>query len=191
MDASGLVIMGGPMGVYERKAYPFLSDEMKLIEQALHQGKPTLGICLGSQLLAAALGAEVVKGKRKEIGWYPVSLTKEAATDPLFKGVAPYFTAYHWHGDIFPLPSGAVPLVSSTLTECQAFRYGEKSYGLLFHMEVTEGLIREMVGTFASELEEVSIDPGEIVGKIKEYLPPLQEVGKTVFGRWADLLARR
>ncbi|MFY9269587.1 MAG: gamma-glutamyl-gamma-aminobutyrate hydrolase family protein [Candidatus Manganitrophaceae bacterium] len=187
--ASGLVVMGGPMGVYDRREYPFLSDEMKLIEQALQQNKPILGVCLGSQLLAAALGAEVVKGEKKEIGWHPISLTEQAATDPLFKGVVPSFTVYHWHGDIFPLPHGAVPLASSALTRYQAFRYREKAYGLLFHMEVTEGIIREMTSTFASELEEESIDPEEIAGKTKQYLPPLQEVGKTVFGRWAGLVA--
>lgn len=186
--ASGLVIMGGPMGVYDRQEYPFLSNEMKLIEQALHQDKPLLGVCLGSQLLAVVLGGEVIKGEKKEMGWYPITLTKHAATDLLFRGVIPSFMGYHWHGDIFTLPSEAVPLASSSLTKYQAFRYREKAYGLLFHMEVTEGLIRDMTISFASELEEVQIDPEEIVGKINQYLPPVQEIGKNVFGRWASLV---
>jgi len=118
-DTVGLIVMGGPMGVYDQRSYPFLLDEMRLIEDALKQGKPILGVCLGSQLLAAAVGAKVTKGERKEIGWYPVTLTGSARTDRLWKGVEPSFVAYHWHGDIFELPRGALSLASSDLTECQ------------------------------------------------------------------------
>ncbi len=187
-DAAGLVIMGGPMGVYDYREYPFLSSEIKLIERALYQDKPILGVCLGSQLLAAALGVQVVKGEKKEIGWHPITLTEHAATDSLFEGVVPSFMVYHWHGDIFPLPPDAVSLASSMLTKVQAFRYREKAYGLLFHMEMTEGLILAMTNTFAAELKGMSMHPGEIIGKINQHLPPLQEIGKRVFGRWADLV---
>lgn len=186
--SAGLIVMGGPMGVYDHPRYPFLSEEMRLIEQALKEEKPILGICLGSQLLAAALGARVVPGARKEIGWYPVELSPEARSDSLWKGIAPVFTAYHWHGDIFQLPDGAVPLASSAQTERQAFRYGPNAYGFLFHMEVTEKIIREMVQTFSEELRENGLDEQEIIQKIPRHLPGLQRVGEVVFKRWATLV---
>ncbi|MBI2997887.1 MAG: gamma-glutamyl-gamma-aminobutyrate hydrolase family protein [Deltaproteobacteria bacterium] len=94
-DAAGLIVMGGPMGVYEQNDYPFLTQETHLIEKALHAGKPVLGICLGSQLLAATLGAAVTKGEKKEIGWHPVTLEDSCKTDPLWKGIESPFTAYH------------------------------------------------------------------------------------------------
>jgi GMP synthase (glutamine-hydrolysing) len=187
-DTAGLIIMGGPMGVYDHPRYPFLSDEMRLIEQALKEEKPILGVCLGSQLLAAALGAAVTPGERKEIGWHPVQLTQEAQADPLWSGIEPVFTGYHWHGDIFPLPEGAIPLARSKQTERQAFRYGRHANGFLFHMEVTEKIIGEMVETFSEELRESRIDGGEIIRKIPDHLPRLQEIGGIVFQRWAKLI---
>ncbi len=187
-DASGLIVMGGPMGVYDHPRYPFLSDEMRLIEQVLKEEKPILGVCLGSQLLAAALGAAVTPGERKEIGWHPVQLTKEAQTDRLWRGIEPVFTAYHWHGDIFQLPEGAVPLARSAQTEQQAFRYGPNAYGFLFHMEVTEKIIREMAGAFPEELKESRVDGGEMIGKIPDHLPSLRKIGGIVFERWAKLI---
>ncbi len=189
-DAAALIVMGGPVGVYEQDRYPFLRDEIRLIEQALKEEKPVLGICLGSQLLAAVLGGEVTKGKKKEIGWYRVTLTESGKTDPLWKEVESSFTAYHWHGDIFNLPKGAAPLASSDLTACQAFCYGDHAYGFLFHMEVTRKIIEEMVDTFADELQEAGVDGQGIVGKIKDHLPELQKIGSLVFRRWARLVER-
>jgi GMP synthase (glutamine-hydrolysing) len=189
--ALGLIIMGGPMGVYEQDRYPFLRAEIRLIESALKEEKPVLGVCLGSQLLAAVLGAEVKKGKRKEIGWHPVTLTESVAADPLWTGVETWFTAYHWHGDVFDLPPGAVHLASSDLTACQAFRYGQNAYGLLFHIEVTEKIIEEMVSTFADELQQEQIDGREILEKAGAYLPELRKIGDTVFQRWASLAEER
>jgi len=186
-DAAGLIIMGGPMGVYEQGRYPFLRDEMRLIEQALQEEKPVLGICLGSQLLAATLGAVVTRGTNKEIGWHPVTLTESAADDRLWAGVEPSFVAFHWHGDIFELPRGAVSLASSDLTACQAFRYGQKAYGFLFHMEVTKEIIENMVKTFADELQETSIDGSDIIKRTKDYLSDLQKIGRVVFQRWVSL----
>ncbi len=170
--------------------YPFLRDEIRLIEQALTEKKAILGVCLGSQLLAAVLGAKVAKGKQKEIGWYPVTLSRAAMADPLWKGIESPFTAYHWHGDIFELPRGVEALASSALTPCQAFRYGDHAYGFLFHMEVTEKIIEEMVDTFADELQEAGVDGQEIVGKLKDHLPELQRIGSLVFRRWARLVER-
>lgn len=187
-DAAGLIVMGGPMGVYDKRQYPFLIDERRLIEDALQEGKPMLGVCLGSQLLADTLGSPVTKGKRAEIGWYPVTLLESAKTDPLWADVEPSFMAFHWHGDVFDLPRGALSLVSSQLTECQAYRYGENAYGFLFHMEVTENIIQDMVETFMDELQKARVDSSEIVGKIRDYLPRLNSIGGVVFRRWASLV---
>lgn len=189
-DAVGLIVMGGPLGVYDHPQYPFLMDERRLIEKALHKEKPVLGVCLGSQLLAATLGAPVTKGKGKEIGWYPVTLLESAKTDRLWAGVEPSFIAYHWHGDIFDLPRGAVLLASSESTKCQAFRYGHNAYGLLFHMEVTGKIIQDMVETFMDELQEVGIDGSDILRKVKGCLPQLQNTGGLVFRRWANLVEK-
>ena len=186
--AAGLIVMGGPVGVYEQDRYPFFRDEICLIEQALTEKKAILGVCLGSQLLAAVLGARVAKGKQKEIGWYPVTLSRAAMADPLWKGIESPFTAYHWHGDVFELPRGAEALASSALTPYQAFRYGKNAYGFLFHMEVTEKIIQEMVQTFADELQEAQIDGREILEKARDYLPGLRKIGDTIFQRWVILV---
>lgn len=186
--ACGLIVMGGPMGVYETARYPFLSREMKLIEHFLSAEKPILGVCLGSQLLAACLGAEVRKGTRKEIGWYPVRLTERGARDALWRGQAPSFTAFHWHGDVFDLPSGAVSLASSDLTEVQAFRFGARVYGFLFHLEVAEKHIRRMLDEFAAEIEEEKLSPSTILDETRAFLPLLEKVGTGVFGGWARLV---
>ncbi len=187
-EAVGLILMGGPMGVYEQDRYPFLAEEMRLIERALAAGKPILGVCLGSQLLAAALGARVWKGPQKEIGWFPVMLTEAARADALFRDVPSSFIAYHWHGDVFDCPSGAISLARSALTECQAFRYGTNAYGLLFHLEVTEPIIAEMVRAFAEELREAGLSGEEIVRHAARHLPELERVGHGVFHAWTRLI---
>lgn len=186
--SAGLVVVGGPMGVYEQDRYPFLRQEIRLIEEALRENKPVLGVCLGSQLLATALGAKVTKGKKKEIGWHPITLTQAAMSDPLWTGVEPSFTAFHWHGDIFELPSGAVSLASSDLTDHQAFRYGRHAYGFLFHLEVTKSIIEDMVESFRDELQETCIDGRESILQAKKHLTPLERIGRFVFLRWADLV---
>ncbi len=184
--AQALVVMGGPMSVCEQDRYPFLRDEIRLIEKTLRDGKPVLGVCLGSQLLAAALGAAVRKGQ-KEIGWYPVTLTEQAAEDLLLRGIERSFTACHWHGDVFDLPRKAVSLAASSRTECQAFRYGHNAYGFLFHLEMTPDTLEAMARTFASELKEEGIESEEIVRRGHECLPDLKKIGNSVFERWAGL----
>jgi GMP synthase (glutamine-hydrolysing) len=187
-NAGGLVVMGGPMSVYEKDRYPFLAEEIRLMQDAIRQEKPVLGICLGSQLLAAALGARVLKGKQKEIGWHTVDLNDTAANDPLWAGIQNSFTAFHWHGDIFDLPKGAVPLGSSALTECQAFSYGTHAYGILCHMEMTEEIISCMIHEFAGELRRENIEGKALLRQAETHLPPLHRVGGTLFKRWAELI---
>jgi GMP synthase (glutamine-hydrolysing) len=185
---AGLIVMGGPMSVYDHDQFPFLLQEQRLIEAALKNDKPVLGVCLGSQLLAATLGAEVKGGAQKEIGWHPITLTQGAASDALWKDLPQQFTAYHWHGDVFELPHEAVSLASSELTTCQGFRYGANAYGFLFHIEITEKIIQNMVEEFSAELEEENIAARSIIEKIGDFLPALQTVGSRVFQRWVKSL---
>ena len=138
--------------------------------------------------MAATLGAEVKSGRQKEIGWYPVSITPAAATDALWRQLPSQITAYHWHGDVFNLPQGAVSLAASELTACQGFRYGENAYGFLFHMEVTEKIIKTMVGEFSEELDAEKITAGAIIEASKDHLPELHTIGRRVFRRWLKLL---
>src|SRR5262245_51289547 len=151
-DACGLIVMGGPMSVYEYDRLTHLMQEMRLIGSALAAHRPVLGVCLGSQLLAHVLGAKVYPGKQKEIGWHEVNLSAAAQHDPLWREAPLQFPAFHWHGDVFDLPSTAECLASSELTACQAFRSGPSAYGILFHMEVTESLIDGMAAGFPDEL---------------------------------------
>lgn len=186
---SALVVMGGPMGVYEADRYPHLADERRLIEDALRRGRPVLGVCLGSQLLAAALGARVYPSGGKEIGWYRVDLTDATTSDGLFRGVPRSFTALHWHGDIFDLPSGAVRLASSAMTERQAFRHGDNAYGLLFHIEAAHPQLEEMVAAFADELAAAHASADDILGQASAHLEALDAIGALVFDRFAERVA--
>jgi GMP synthase (glutamine-hydrolysing) len=187
-SAGGLIVMGGYMGVYEQAQYPFLSDEIRLIERALKAERPILGTCLGSELLAAALGANVTKGRAKEIGWYPVKATEEGKADRLFRHAGSGFVGFHWHGDVFELPSGAAWLASSELTAHQAFRYKTNSYGFLFHMEATPKIVEDMVAGFAEELEEEGIDGRSVLSRCGDHLPQLHSTGSAVFKEWVELI---
>lgn len=138
---NGLIILGGHMGVYEADKYTHIKVEMKLIEEALKKDIPVLGICLGSQLLAHVLGANVRKHAEKEIGWHDIHLTEEGVQDPLFHHFGKTEKLFQLHGDTFDVPSSAVHLASSELCPSQAFRYGDKVYGLQFHLEVDQPMI--------------------------------------------------
>jgi GMP synthase-like glutamine amidotransferase len=144
---SHLVIMGGPMAVYEMEGYPFLNYEVAIIRAFMVARKPLLGICLGAQMIAHALGARVYAGRTKEIGWYTVDITDEGMKDPVFSSLSldgsDSARVFQWHGDTFDLPREAVRLASSALYENQAFRYRDNVYALQFHIEVTPQMIRE------------------------------------------------
>jgi len=180
-----LVVMGGPMGVYDQDRIQFLRDEIDLIRDALRAEKPVLGVCLGSELLAAALGAKVAPA-RKEIGWFQVTLTDAAAEDPLWRGVDRSIGVFHWHGDAFDLPPGAVSLASSEVTPCQAFRHGRASYGFLFHMEMDERMVRDMVRDFGDELREAGVDDAQILAPAPNAVREMNRIGSVVFDRWVD-----
>jgi len=146
-----VIILGGPMNVYETTKYPFLIDEMKLIEDGLKQEKKMVGFCLGSQLIASALGAKVFKNRAKEIGWYDVSLTDDGKKSHLFLTLPEQFRAFQWHGDTFDLPASALHLAESKLCTNQAFAY-KNVVGLQFHIEVEPEDILAWCNAYADEL---------------------------------------
>ena len=184
--AGGLIVMGGPMGVYQTDRYPWLRDEMHLIEDAMKLNLPVLGVCLGAQILAAALGAKVDRNPAgKEIGWHPIRLSDSAKDDRLMRGLPATITPFHWHGDIFDLPAGATSLASSERTPCQAFRHGDKTYGFQFHFEVTRDGVAAMAAAFAKELVRENIPADRMIAQAGEFIPALEKVSDTVFSRWA------
>jgi GMP synthase (glutamine-hydrolysing) len=186
--AAGLVVLGGPMGVYDEGKYPFLREEMRLIENALEQRRSVLGVCLGAQLLATVLGAPVRRAQRAEIGWHDVTLSKAAYDDRLWRGIGPSFTPFHWHQDYFELPLDAALLASSALTPCQAFRYGERAYAFQFHVEATREVVSAMLKAGARSLEQEGGRPEDITGQFDARLPALRSIADTVLGRWAELV---
>jgi GMP synthase-like glutamine amidotransferase len=197
-EYQAVIVMGGPMGVYDEAAYPFLRDEHRFLTRVLGQGVPLLGICLGSQLLAKALGARVYRNPQKEIGWYTVDLTSAGTTDPLFAGLTSPVPVFQWHGDAFDLPAGATSLATSPLCAHQAFRYGDRVYGLLFHLELTPDVIHSWLAAFHDELVSVqdTIDPTRIVADMPQRYVEYQQVGSRVFANlvehvWEPLATRR
>ncbi|MES2886106.1 MAG: type 1 glutamine amidotransferase [Pseudomonadota bacterium] len=142
-----LIVMGGPMNIYQHAAHPWLVAEKQAIRAALNVGKRVLGICLGAQLIADQLGGPVVKNAELEVGWHPISLAAAGRSDAAFKGFPEQFTAFHWHGDSFALPLGSQPLMHSAACGNQAFTHGAKVAGIQFHLEVTAANARDWFAT--------------------------------------------
>ncbi len=147
-----LCIMGGPMNVHEHQKYPWLAREKEFISESISKGKVVLGVCLGAQLIANAMGAKVFANNEKEIGWYPVSLTPDAKSTSLFADFPETFMAFHWHGDTFEIPSGAIHVAGSEACANQAFVYDGRVVGLQFHLEYTPESIIAMVENCSDEI---------------------------------------
>ncbi len=185
---AGLAIGGGAQGAYETEKYPYLENECALVREAARNSLPVIGLCLGAQLMACALGAAVRPGPRREVGFFEVELDPISKFDPLWRGVPERFVTTHWHGDIFEIPPGGMRLGSSALTPNQLFRYGHALYGLQFHLEMTPELLDEMVGGSRDYLVESGVDPDAMIRSGRECLPALRDTADMVFSRWADLL---
>lgn len=182
--ADGLIVMGGPMSANDPD--PYLAQEREIIVRAVESGKPVLGVCLGAQQIARAMGARVYKNSVKEIGWFPVRWTEPAARDTVFHGLTGPETVFHWHGETFELPAGAEWLAYSAGCRHQAFRLGKKVYGIQFHLEVTPAMISDWCQQDSNEgdMQEVEtpIDPNHNAVR-------LRELSDLIFGRWAGLLS--
>ena len=151
-DIDWLIIMGGPMGAYDENVYPWLAAEKRFINQAINKGIKVLGICLGAQLIASALGAKVYPNAHNEIGWFPINLTEEGRVSTLLRRLPAEIIAFHWHGDTFDLPSGAKHLAESIACKNQAFSYGNQVLALQFHLDVRKDNIEEWVQSGTNEL---------------------------------------
>lgn len=171
-----LIIMGGPMNIYEKDIYPWLSREKKIIREAITRDKIVLGICLGAQLMADALGAMVRKNEFKEIGWHPVKLTLEGKSSKIFKVLPEEFPAFHWHGDTFDMPEGAVLAAESSGCANQAFEIG-RAVGLQFHLESSMDSIDDLIRNCSDELAEGKYIQGskELLSHV-DWFPKINEL---------------
>ncbi len=187
----GLVLMGGHMSVHDEGKYPFLKDELDFIREWVAADRVICGICLGSQLLARALGAKVFRGEEPEVGWYPIQFTEEAGRDPLFRDFPDQYQVFHWHHETFELPDGAVLLASSELYPHQAFRYGEKIYGLQFHPEMTRDMIHDWIEFNRGELTAMGANlPQRIWFESRQHLNNLERLGRRMFERLSTLIEK-
>ncbi|MBI5686569.1 MAG: type 1 glutamine amidotransferase [Verrucomicrobia bacterium] len=147
-----LVVMGGPMNIYEDEKFPWLAAEKRFIKSAIEAGKIVLGVCLGAQLIAGALGGPVTRNAHKEIGWFPVRKTAAAARSRVGEALPEELEVFHWHGDTFAIPPGALHAARSAACESQAFIYDERVVGLQFHLETTPESARLLAAHCADEL---------------------------------------
>jgi GMP synthase (glutamine-hydrolysing) len=187
----GLVVLGGPMSVNDAGRLPHLTVELKLIEEALRRNIPVLGICLGAQLIAKTLGAAVYPNQAKEIGWYDVSPTDHAQSDPLLGGFADAEKIFQWHGETFDIPRSTRHLAFSALCANQAFRYGTHVYGFQFHLEVDEPMIHRWLRVAENRQEIAALvgamTPERIHEETLDYIGRLQQLSERVFGEFINL----
>lgn len=180
-----LIVLGGPMGAYEEDRFPFIAEELQLLEDRIAAGKPTLGICLGAQLIARASGARVYPGHTKEIGFAPILLTEAGRTSPL-SAIPDAQPVLHWHGDTFDLPAGAERLCETDLYPNQAFAIGPNVLALQFHLEAgAQGFERWLAG-HADELAQAGIDPSALQHAATLHGPALPKIADAVLTRWLE-----
>lgn len=188
---SGLIVLGGPMSVHETGAHPHLAVEMKAIEAALKRDMPVLGICLGAQLVAAVLGADVRRAAHAEVGWYDLHVTDEGRADALFSGYAEREKIFQLHQDTFDVPRSAKHLARTSLCEGQAFRYGDKVYGLQFHLEVDKPMIKRWMhrpeNTGLIDASRGLLSAEQIEEETRAHITRSLQLSDATFGRFIDL----
>lgn len=175
-EYDGLFVLGGPMNVHEEAVYPWLADEKSLLAKVVASNKPVLGICLGAQLLAVALGGEVTKANCKEIGWFPVHLTAEGRRSRLFADFSDPLMAFHWHGDRFTIPPGAMHIATSAACAEQAFVHDGRVVGLQFHLETDANSIAALVEHCHNELVDGPyIQDAAAIKNATEWMPAARD----------------
>ncbi|MDQ3672598.1 MAG: type 1 glutamine amidotransferase [Actinomycetota bacterium] len=188
-EFDAIVAMGGPMSANDEAELPWLTDEKRLIGEAVRDGVPFWGVCLGVQLLAASLGARVYAGPAPEVGLLPVTLTPEARSDPVFAGAPGDLVTLQWHGDTFDLPTGAIRLAGSPAYPNQAFRLN-RAYGVQFHLEVSGEMARDWaeVPEYVSSLERTLGQEGApaFLAAVEERADEMRGAGRALFERWLD-----
>ncbi|MBO0611478.1 glutamine amidotransferase [Thiothrix fructosivorans] len=182
-----LVVLGAPIGAYDDALYPFLADEMALITERLRQGLPTLGICLGAQLMARALGARVAPMPAKEIGFAPLTLTA-AGSESTLQYLPADLPVLHWHGDQFEIPAGLAALAQTPLCPHQAFSVGNHALALQFHLEADARRIEQWLIGHCAELLNAGVDLSSLRQQAVEYGAALCQAGEAVIGAWLDEL---
>jgi GMP synthase (glutamine-hydrolysing) len=187
-----LVALGGPIGAYEEESYPFLLAELDILRRRLERDEPTLGLCLGAQLMARALGASVFPGPAKEIGWAPILLTEAGAAGSLRHLTDGDSMVLHWHGDTFNLPNNAVHLASSAAYANQAFAWGRNSLALQFHPEVgARGLERWFVGHAVEISQATGVSVPELRRRTAEWMPSLERRSRKLWREWLGSVERQ
>lgn len=191
-DFDLLVVMGGPMSVGDEAVFDWLVPEKRCIARAIAAGKTVLGICLGAQLLAESLGGTVYRGDYREIGWFPVRMTPEAAAIPECGVFPAEFTAFHWHGDTFTLPPGCVRLAESGVCGNQAFVYDRRVFGVQFHVEVTDAGVRELIACCPDDLRAGPFvqDAGGILSG-ERYFTAIESMTRGFMDRLSDAVNSR
>jgi len=193
-EADLVLAMGGPMGAYDDAAHPWLAVEKRWIAAAVRADTPYFGVCLGAQLLAASLGADVFRGDRPEVGVLPVEVTGAGRADSVFSGLGPSFPVLQWHGDTFAIPSGAVHLAQSAAYPNQAFRFGRAAYAVQFHVEVTESMLGEwrQVPAYQKSAADVLGPDGfrHLAAAFASASDSMASSASDMFGRWLDLAGR-
>ncbi|MBI5137649.1 MAG: type 1 glutamine amidotransferase [Nitrospirae bacterium] len=186
---AGMVILGGPMSVNDIDSDPPRAAQLRLVEEALAQDFPTLGVCLGAQLIALAAGARVYRGDAPEIGWFTVNTSMESAADPLFSNLPSPLPVFQWHGEGFDLPEGAVHLASSPAFPHQAFRIGQNVYGLQFHVEMEAHMIKEWMAENADDLTHNAgkVDLADLARDSAARCGQVAEAGLPIVERWLAL----
>lgn len=187
---SGLIVLGGPMNVEEQAQRPHLRTELGVIEQALRQDKPVLGICLGGQLLAHALGASIRRNPMPEIGWYDLETSAEGRADPIVSGLGGRTPVFQWHSHTFDLPHGSSHLASTSTCPNQAFRHGSNAWGFQFHPEVDQALIERWIAVprYRAELDESGLaeDAAAILARTPSAIRAMKARARAVFSRFLD-----